>query len=264
MARGVNKVILIGNLGDEPALNRTQSNISVANISLVTNESRRNTETGAFQEFAEWHRVVLWNRLADFAEKYLHKGSQIYVEGKLRTRSYVDKNGVKRHVTEIVADEVQALGNRPQGVAPMNNNYQGQGGFAPVNNFQGNNQGFGQNYGMYGNQIPQNNFGNQNQFGSMNTAAAGISQYNPNDNMSDGFSVNNRAPQNSFNRDFNQAPMNQSFGMNNSSALANDSYDADMDPGLNQEPNFAVGKEENTAPNKESNNSVNDDDEIPF
>jgi len=110
MARGVNKVILIGNLGDEPAFRTTNSGTAVANISMVTNEMRRNIETGQQTELAEWHRVVMWGKLAEIAKQWLHKGSQIYIEGKLRTRSYTDKQNIKRTVTEIVADEMQMLG----------------------------------------------------------------------------------------------------------------------------------------------------------
>lgn len=110
MARGVNKVILIGNLGEEPAFRTTNSNTAVVNISMVTNEVRRNIETGQTTELAEWHRVVMWGKLAEIAHQWLHKGSQIYIEGKLRTRSYTDKQGTKRTVTEIVADEMQMLG----------------------------------------------------------------------------------------------------------------------------------------------------------
>ncbi len=116
MARGVNKVILIGNLGDEPTVRQTTSGKSVASISMVTNEMRRNSETGEYTEFAEWHRVTMWNKLAEIAGQYLHKGSQIYIEGKLRTRSY-DKDGQKHYVTEVVADEMQMLGSRQGGTA---------------------------------------------------------------------------------------------------------------------------------------------------
>ena len=112
MARGVNKVILIGNLGDEPAYRQTNSGTAVANISMVTNEMRRNIETGQSTELAEWHRVVMWGKLAEIAHQWLHKGSQIYIEGKLRTRSYTDKQNIKRTITEIVADEMQMLGNK--------------------------------------------------------------------------------------------------------------------------------------------------------
>ncbi len=110
MTRGVNKVILIGNLGDEPVFRTTGSGTSVANVSMVTNEVRRNAESGQMTEIAEWHRVVLWGRLAEIAKKWLHKGSLVYIEGKLRSRSFTDKQNVKRTVTEIVADEMQMLG----------------------------------------------------------------------------------------------------------------------------------------------------------
>lgn len=113
MARGVNKVILIGNLGDEPTCRQTHGGCSVTNISMVTNEVRRSIDTGETTEYAEWHRVVMWGKLADIAKQYLHKGSQIYIEGKLRTRSFLDKQGQKRSVTEVVADEMQMLGLRP-------------------------------------------------------------------------------------------------------------------------------------------------------
>lgn len=144
MARGVNKVILIGNLGDEPLCRSTHSGCSVTNISMVTNEVRRNIDTGETTEFPEWHRVVMWGKLADIAKQYLHKGSQIYVEGKLRTRTFQDKQGVKRSVTEIVADEMQMLGSRPS-TAGMGSGMQNQR--RSMNS--GFNQGMG---GMYNNQ----------------------------------------------------------------------------------------------------------------
>lgn len=120
MARGVNKVILIGNLGDEPSYRQTSSGTAVVNISMVTNEMRRSMDTQQVTEFAEWHRVVMWGKLAEIAHQWLHKGSQIYVEGKLRTRSYTDKQNVKRTITEIVADEMQMLGGK-------NNSFQNDG-----------------------------------------------------------------------------------------------------------------------------------------
>lgn len=112
MARGVNKVILIGNLGDEPSYRQTSTGTAVVNISMVTNEVRRSMDTQQTTEFAEWHRVVMWGKLADIAHQWLHKGSQIYIEGKLRTRSYTDKQNIKRTITEIVADEMQMLGSK--------------------------------------------------------------------------------------------------------------------------------------------------------
>ncbi len=148
MARGVNKVILIGNLGDEPLCRTTHSGSSVTNISMVTNEVRRNIDTGEYTEYAEWHRVVMWGKLADIARQYLHKGSQIYVEGKLRTRSFMDKQGQKRSVTEVVADEMQMLGTRASSAAslPQGNPY--RGGTTAPNNFQ--RQGAAGEQGQYG------------------------------------------------------------------------------------------------------------------
>ncbi|HIV16213.1 MAG TPA: single-stranded DNA-binding protein [Candidatus Avisuccinivibrio pullicola] len=168
MARGVNKVILIGNLGDEPLCRTTHSGCSVTNISMVTNEVRRNIDTGETTEYAEWHRVVMWGKLADIARQYLHKGSQIYVEGKLRTRSFMDKQGQKRSVTEIVADEMQMLGSRAttQSSLPQGNPYRGG-----MNQAQGNVQTrspYGtQNAGGYGSMNQGGNvYGNQGGYNS--------------------------------------------------------------------------------------------------
>ncbi len=111
MARGLNKVLLIGTLGDEPTIRTTPSGKNVATLSIVTNDARRNVDTGEIIETAEWHHIVMWNKLAETANKYLHKGSLIYIEGKLRTRSY-DKNGQKHYVTEVVADDMQMLGGK--------------------------------------------------------------------------------------------------------------------------------------------------------
>lgn len=150
MARGVNKVILIGNLGDEPLSRTTHSGSSVTNISMVTNEVRRNMDTGENVEYAEWHRVVMWGKLADIAKQYLHKGSQVYIEGKLRTRTFVDKQNQKRSVTEIVADELQMLGTRSQNsnnALPQGNNYRRQNPSFNQNSYAQNSYagGYGQN-----------------------------------------------------------------------------------------------------------------------
>lgn len=112
MARGINKVFLIGNLGDDPTIRTTASGINVANISMVTNEQHKNTQTGQVEETAQWHRVVLWGKTAEIAKKYLKKGSQIFIEGKIQTNSFTDKNGVKRYSTEIIAEQMQMLGYR--------------------------------------------------------------------------------------------------------------------------------------------------------
>lgn len=106
--RGVNKVILIGNLGSDPEVKYTQSNTAVANVSLATNESWKDRE-GQKQERTEWHRLVLWSKLADIAAQYLKKGDPVYIEGKLQTRSY-DKDGVPVYTTEIVVSDLKMLG----------------------------------------------------------------------------------------------------------------------------------------------------------
>lgn len=110
MARGVNKAILIGNLGNDPDIRYTASGSAVANVSLATAETWRDKETGEQQERTEWHRVVFFGRLAEIVGEYLKKGSQIYVEGRLQTRKWQDKEGIDRYTTEIVANELQMLG----------------------------------------------------------------------------------------------------------------------------------------------------------
>ena len=110
MARGINKVILIGNLGNDPDIRYTASGAAVANIRLATTESWRDKESGEQQERTEWHRIVFFGRLAEIVGEYLRKGSQIYVEGRLQTRKWQDKEGADRYTTEIVANEMQMLG----------------------------------------------------------------------------------------------------------------------------------------------------------
>jgi single-strand DNA-binding protein len=109
MSKGsVNKVILIGNLGSDPEVRFTPSGVQVANFSLATSESWTD-KAGERQERAEWHRIVLWRRLAEVAGQYLKKGSKIYIEGKLQTRSWEDQNGQKRYTTEVVANSLEML-----------------------------------------------------------------------------------------------------------------------------------------------------------
>ncbi len=115
MARGINKVILIGNLGNDPDIRYTAGGAAVANISLATAESWKDKDTGEKQERTEWHRVVFFGRLAEIVGEYLRKGSQIYVEGRLQTRKWQDKEGKDRYTTEIVANEMQMLGSRSSG-----------------------------------------------------------------------------------------------------------------------------------------------------
>lgn len=111
---GVNKVILIGNLGRDPEVRTIENGAKVANFTLATTETYR-TKEGNKVEQTEWHRIVLWRGLAEIAEKYLRKGKSIYLEGKITTRKYTDKEGVERTITEIVGDNMTMLGAREQG-----------------------------------------------------------------------------------------------------------------------------------------------------
>jgi len=112
MARGVNKVILVGNLGADPETRAMPSGSTVANLRIATSESWRDKTSGEQQERTEWHRVALFGRLAEIASEYLRKGSQVYIEGSLRTRKWQDKQGQERYTTEIVGNELQMLGGR--------------------------------------------------------------------------------------------------------------------------------------------------------
>ena len=112
MARGVNKVTLIGNLGNDPEVRYSGNGNAVANVSLATAESWRDKDSGEQQERTEWHRVAFFGRLAELVSEYLHKGSQIYVEGRLQTNKWQDKEGNDRYTTQIVANEMQMLGGR--------------------------------------------------------------------------------------------------------------------------------------------------------
>jgi len=117
MARGINKVILIGNLGADPETRAMPSGTTVANLRIATSESWRDKQTGEQQERTEWHRVAFFGRLAEVAGEYLRKGSQVYVEGSLRTRKWQDKQGNDRYSTEIVGNDLQMLGGRGGGAA---------------------------------------------------------------------------------------------------------------------------------------------------
>ena len=117
MARGINKVILVGNLGNDPDIRYTAGGAAIANISLATTDSWRDKESGEQQERTEWHRVVFFGRLAEIVGEYLKKGSQVYVEGRLQTRKWQDKSGTDRYTTEIVANEMQMLGGRGGGMS---------------------------------------------------------------------------------------------------------------------------------------------------
>ncbi len=124
MARGINKVILVGNLGQDPETRYMPSGGAVTNITLATNESWKDKQTGEQKDRTEWHKVAMFNRLAEIAAEYLRKGSQVYVEGKLRTRKWQDRDGNDRYTTEVIADEMQMLGGRGGG----GGNYSSGGG----------------------------------------------------------------------------------------------------------------------------------------
>jgi len=113
MARGINKVFILGNLGQDPDIRYAPSGDPIANLSIATSESWNDKTTGQKQERTEWHRVVMFNKLAEIAEKYLKKGSKLYVEGQLRTRKWEDKEGVERYTTEIVARDIEMLDSAP-------------------------------------------------------------------------------------------------------------------------------------------------------
>lgn len=115
MARGINKVILVGNLGNDPDARYMPSGGAVTNLSIATSESWKDKESGEMVDRTEWHRVVLFNRLGEIAAQYLRKGAKVYIEGKLRTRKWQDKNGQDRYTTEIVADNLQMLDSRGAG-----------------------------------------------------------------------------------------------------------------------------------------------------
>ena len=123
MARGINKVILVGNLGNDPETKFMPSGGAVTNVSIATSRAWKDKNSGQMQEHTEWHRVVFFNRLAEIAGEYLKKGSKVYLEGSLRTNKWQDKDGNDRYTTEIIANEMQMLGSRGGdggGQAPQN------------------------------------------------------------------------------------------------------------------------------------------------
>lgn len=123
----VNKVILVGNVGIDPEVRTTESGVKVARVRLATTERLYDRQSNETKELTEWHTITLWRGLADVVDRYVRKGSQLYIEGRLRTREWVDKDNIKRYSTEILADEMKLLGRRsdnmqqggaPQGMAP--------------------------------------------------------------------------------------------------------------------------------------------------
>lgn len=128
MARGVNKVIIIGNLGQDPEIKYMPNGNAVANVTVATSESWKDKNTGENVDKTEWHRVVFFRRLAEIVGEYLKKGSKVYIEGKLQTRKWQDKNGKDNWTTEIIANEMQMLDSRGGGSSDFNQN---QGGGQP-------------------------------------------------------------------------------------------------------------------------------------
>lgn len=160
MARGINKVILIGNLGQDPEVRFTPSGTAVANLNLATTDTWMDRQSGQRQERTEWHRVVMFNKTAEIAQQYLKKGSKVYIEGRLQTRKWQDQNGQDRYSTEIVANDMQMLdgrsGDYQGGGAPQNNYSQNAAQNAPQNAPAQHNQGGAQGANNYpGGQSPQ-------------------------------------------------------------------------------------------------------------
>ncbi|WNO60847.1 single-stranded DNA-binding protein [Rheinheimera sp. MMS21-TC3] len=143
MSRGINKVILIGNLGQDPEVRYMPQGGAVANFTIATSESWTDKATNEKKEATEWHRIVIYNRLAEIAGQYLKKGSKVYIEGKLKNRKWTDKEGIERYTTEILANELQMLDGAPQqqtGYQPQQQNqgYQPQQtGYQPQPQNQG-------------------------------------------------------------------------------------------------------------------------------
>ena len=167
--RGVNKVILVGNLGNDPEVRYMPNGNAVANLSLATSESWKDQQ-GQVQERTEWHRLTMYRRLAEIAGEYLKKGSQIYVEGKLQTRKWQDQQGQDRYTTEMIVDQMQMLGGREGGQGGQGGGYQQrpqgggqQGGYSNNNNqpAYGGNQGGGNQGGGYQQQPQQRPQGGQ-------------------------------------------------------------------------------------------------------
>ncbi|MDY6419700.1 MAG: single-stranded DNA-binding protein [Succinivibrio dextrinosolvens] len=197
---GVNKVILIGNLGDEPSIRSTQTGTSVANASLCTSEKFKDQQ-GNTTEHNEWHRLVFWGRLADIVGQYCHKGSKLYVEGKIQSRQYDDKEGIKRTAFEIVVSEMQMLDSKNSG---GNNN----------NSYGGNNNSYGNTnnnaYGNNGNRNSSNNNRSQNYYSQNNS----YGQQNQQQNNAYGSNVNSNQQQQMPQRSY-QPQMQQNQPVNN-------------------------------------------------
>lgn len=156
MARGINKVILVGNLGRDPEVRYSAQGNAIANLNIATSESWKDKNTGETVEKTEWHRVVMFRRLAEIAGEFLKKGSKVYIEGKLQTRKWQDQQGSDRYTTEIVANEMQMLDNRSS-QPPQNQSNQSAGQQANNNESRGSDQS-GMTHGPAGDLPPGNGF----------------------------------------------------------------------------------------------------------
>jgi single-strand DNA-binding protein len=134
---GVNKVILVGRLGKDPEVRNLDNGAVVANFTMATSESYKDKTTGEKKEVTEWHNIVLWRGLAEISQKFLHKGDLVYIEGKLRTRSW-EKEGVTRYTTEVIADNMTMLGSKSGGGSSSSNEYGSRGADrAPSESYSG-------------------------------------------------------------------------------------------------------------------------------
>ena len=202
--RGVNKVIIIGNLGADPEARQFSNGGSVTNISVATSEQWTDKQSGEKREATEWHRISLFNRLGEIAAQYLRKGSKVYIEGSLRTRKYQDPNGQDRYITEIRAEQMQMLdgstgGSGDAGGFGGQSSNQGQGGYGNQGGGGYSNQG-GQNQGGQGNygQLANNQQSGYNQGGA--PASQGMSQGNNQNSNQNSFNNQNAPAQNQFNK----------------------------------------------------------------
>lgn len=204
--RGVNKVIIVGNLGADPEVRQFNNGGNVTNISVATSEQWNDKQTGEPREATEWHRISLFNRLGEVAAQYLRKGSKVYIEGSLRTRKYQDQNGQDRYITEIRADNMQMLDSANSargGVANQNH----QGGYQ--SGYQGGHQG----YGNFQNQNGSPN-GNQGGFQNhQNTANAYQNNFNNNNNNDNFNNTNNHSAQQAGQNNQNQPKPNNAVAM---------------------------------------------------
>ncbi len=216
--RGVNKVIIIGNLGADPEARQFNNGGSVTNISVATSEQWTDKQSGEKREATEWHRISLFNRLGEIAAQYLRKGSKVYIEGSLRTRKYQDPNGQDRYITEIRAEQMQMLDGAGGGQDSSSNTggYGNQGG--------ANNQG-NQGYGNQGSQ------GGHNQNQAAGASSQGMQQ-GGSQNSQNTFSHNNSSPnqQNPFNNSNapTQAPNAGSGSASKSNAMPDGPVDDDI------------------------------------